>query len=32
MLTRRQFINGSAAIVSGGLVGALVGARFAQSM
>jgi FtsP/CotA-like multicopper oxidase with cupredoxin domain len=31
MLTRRQFINGSAAIVSGGLAGSLIGAHFAQS-
>jgi blue copper oxidase len=31
MLTRRQFAIGSAAIVSGGLVGGLVGSRLAQS-
>jgi len=31
MLSRRQFAIGSAAIVSGGLAGGLVGARFAQS-
>jgi blue copper oxidase len=31
MLTRRQFTNGSAAIVSGGLVGGLIGAHLAQS-
>jgi blue copper oxidase len=31
MLTRRQFTNGSAAIVSGGLVGGVIGAHVAQS-
>jgi FtsP/CotA-like multicopper oxidase with cupredoxin domain len=31
MLTRRQFTNGSAAIVSGGLTGGLIGSRLAQS-
>lgn len=31
MLTRRQFINGSAAIVSGGVVGGFIGAHLAQS-
>src|SRR5258706_1992279 len=31
MLTRRQFTNGSAALVSGGLVGGLIGAYFAKS-
>jgi blue copper oxidase len=31
MLTRRQFTNGSAAVVSGGLVGGLIGAHIAQS-
>jgi FtsP/CotA-like multicopper oxidase with cupredoxin domain len=31
MLTRRKFINGSAAIVSGGLVGGVIGAHVAQS-
>src|SRR5258707_15604360 len=31
MLTRRQFTNGSAALVSGGLVGGLIGANFAKS-
>jgi blue copper oxidase len=31
MLTRRQFTNGSAAIVSGGIVGGLVGGHLAQS-
>ncbi|WP_247991889.1 multicopper oxidase domain-containing protein [Bradyrhizobium sp. 186] len=30
MLTRRQFTNGSAAIVSGGLAGSLIGAHLAQ--
>ncbi len=30
MLTRRQFTNGSAAIVSGGLAGGLIGAHLAQ--
>jgi blue copper oxidase len=31
MLTRRQFTNGSAAVMSGGLVGGLIGAHLAQS-
>jgi blue copper oxidase len=31
MLTRRQFTNGTAAIVSGGIVGGLIGAHLAQS-
>src|SRR6266487_61629 len=31
MLTRRQFTNGTAAIVSGGVVGGLIGAHLAQS-
>jgi blue copper oxidase len=31
MLTRRQFTSGSAAIVSGGVVGGLIGAHLAQS-
>jgi FtsP/CotA-like multicopper oxidase with cupredoxin domain len=31
MLTRRQFTNGSAATVSGGLVGGVIGAHVAQS-
>ena len=30
MLTRRQFTNGSAAVVSGGLAGSLIGAHLAQ--